>query len=121
VHALATSCTPRQGAAAVERSDWRMTDGFYVNTEHLGHFERQVDRQLDYVDRAMDTMDLTQMKEELGASGGVAGVSALGWVVPSVEKWLDRAADDNDAVKRALSRSRASLGFSLDYYNKAGP
>jgi hypothetical protein len=37
-----------------------MASGFYVNPEHLGYFEQQVGRQILYVRRATDAMNLWQ-------------------------------------------------------------
>jgi hypothetical protein len=93
-----------------------MASGFYVNLEHLGSFGNQVRRNQLYALDATEKMNLASLSDELVFSGGVAGMSAHGWIVPSVKKWLDQADRNNDAVSKALSRSTRALEFSYSYY-----
>jgi hypothetical protein len=95
-----------------------MATGFYVNLEHLGYFKQQVVRNLQYARRATDVIDLLDIRDELASSGGVAGVSAAGYIVPTIKEWLDRAAHDSESVCDALDTSANALHFSREYYAK---
>jgi hypothetical protein len=73
-----------------------MASGFYVNTEHLGYFAEQVGRNRRYAREAQNTMDLKEIQDEVIFSGQTA--AALHYLVPSLEKWGDRADHDNEAA-----------------------
>jgi hypothetical protein len=94
-----------------------MADGFYVNPDHLGFFEQQVRRNLDYVQRAVRTMPLWEMKAALQQPAGASG-SALAHIGLHLAKWIDRADDDTEKVAKALSTSADSLKYSARYYRE---
>jgi hypothetical protein len=95
-----------------------MATGFYVNLDHVGYFQQQVARQLEYARRASDVIPLWKIRDDFVASGGFAGVSAWYHIVPHIREWIDRADHDNESVIQALSMSWKGLRFSQEYYGK---